>query len=431
MDPRLRFFGNVNIVTSSNAPTPIPHNFPIPLGKVLPHYTHLLLASGCTQPTPHPLLPPGPNVVSALSLVHWYTAHPASITLPPPPLHRTEHITVIGNGNVALDIARMLLSSPERLAPYDVPASVLDVLTRSKVKHVSIVGRRGPAQAAFTAKELREMMNLEGTALVPVDPKIIQEAEALPLDRSHKRIIDILKKGSKESFGSTKRTWSLDFFRSPTGISGPSPSPTTTPESSATPLTLSLAHTTLSPTGSAVPTGMHSHLHTSLVVTALGHTAEPSIPWYDKSTGHVRTSGARVLDSSGRIVKNVYASGWAGHGARGVLATTMMDAYGVADCMLGDTFPEDFNQAVVDDMPSGGANPEDTPETGILPQEVSGDGPPPEIEEGVREGSVTTYNDWREIDAEEVRRGEEIGKERERMNWEEARAFLRAKVQTP
>ena len=365
-------------------------------------------------------------MIPALSLVHWYTSHPASAVHPPPPLHQTEHVTVIGNGNVALDVARMLLSSPERLAPYDVPATVLDVLTRSKVRHVSIVGRRGPAQAAFTAKELREMMNLEGTALVPVGSQIIEEAESLQLDRSHKRILDILKKGSKERLGTTKRTWSLDFFRSPTGLSGHSSTDSSAAESNPNSLTLNLAHTTLSPTGSAVPTGAHSHLQTDLVITALGHTADPTTPWYDEKTGHVRTSGPRVLDASGAMIKNVYASGWAGHGARGVLATTMVDAYGVAETILGDTFPDDFNRVVVEGM-HGGETIDGLSQVDVLPREVESDAAPPEIEAAVETGEITTYKDWREVDAEEVRRGEAIGKERERMNWEEARAFLDAR----
>ncbi|THG98160.1 hypothetical protein EW026_g3970 [Hermanssonia centrifuga] len=310
----------------------------------------------------------------------------------------------------------MLLSSPERLSRYDVPASVLDVLTRSQVRHVSVVGRRGPAQAAFTAKELREMMNLEGTAFIPVDESIMTDAQKSPLERQHKRILDILKKGSKEKLGNTKRTWSLDFFRSPTGIS-------TSEGSNGTPVTLNLAHTTLSPTGSAVPTGVHSDLRTSLVVTALGHTAETSTPWFDPKTGHVRASGGRVLDTEGRVIRRVYASGWAGRGARGVLATTMVDAYGVAETMLGDTFPDEFQRDAVEGMPGGGENGTVNVDS-MLPTAVDNDSLPRDVEEAVRVGQSTSYEDWKKIDAEEVRRGEEVGKERERMGWEDAKAFL-------
>lgn len=272
------------------------------------------------------------------------------------------------------------------------------------------------------------MMNLEGTALVPVDPQTIQEAESLPLDRSHKRILDILKKGSKEPLGSTKRTWSLDFFRSPTGLS-----PVTAEDADAhgAALTVSLAHTTLSPTGSAVPTGAYSQQPTSLVVTALGHTAAPGTPWLDPRAGHVRTAGPRVVDAQGRVVRGVYASGWAAHGAHGVLATTMVDAYGAAESMLADVFPADFSWEAVRGMPGGGEGAQGEPHVDVLPREVDGEDAPPEVEDGVRAGTVTTYSDWREVDAEEVRRGEEVGKERERMNWSEMQTFLQDKRRTP
>lgn len=387
----------------------MPHALHFPLSKLLPQYTHLLLASGCTLPTPHPLLPYSSHVWPALSFVHWYTSHPASAGKPSPPLHKTRHVTVVGNGNVALDVARMLLSSPERLAPYDVPAHVLDVLTRSKVEHVSIVGRRGPAQAAFTAKELREMMNLEGTAFVPLEPSLIQEAEATPtLDRPQKRILDILKKGSRVALGQASKSWDLSFFRSPIGIEK---SAVDDPEY---PLTVQLAHTALSPTNSAVPTGIHTDMPTSFVVTALGHSAEPDTPWYDPHVGHVRNQGGQVIDSGGKVLRGVYASGWAGIGARGVLATTMMNAYGVAEKMLGEAFPGDFN---TDRQPLDASSE-------VLPREVDRDGLPAEIEHALSKAQVTTYEDWRAIDAEEVRRGEAVGKERERMGWDEARAFI-------
>ncbi|KAI0086831.1 FAD/NAD-P-binding domain-containing protein [Irpex rosettiformis] len=409
-DPRFKFFGNVNIASSSE-PSPIPHSFNIALSKLLPHYTHLLLASGCTIPNPHPLIPYSSYVIPALSLVHWYTDHPAAAGSPPPPLHKTKHVTVIGNGNVALDVARMLLSTPERLGRYDVPAHVLDVLARSQVRHVSVVGRRGPTQAAFTAKELREMMNLEGTSFVPLDPSMIQQAEEGPkLERQQKRILDLLKKGSAQKPGETEKSWDLSFFRSPVGIQL-----ATDGDNSDYPVTLNLAHTTLSPTNSAVPTGIHSEQPTSLVVTALGHHADPNTPWYDPSTGHVRNEAGQVLDSNGKIVKRVYTSGWAGIGARGVLATTMMNAYSVGDRILSETYPEAFNSDITESASDGIA---------VLPTEVNVDAVPAEIEKAVQEGKITTYEDWRAIDAEEVRRGQETGKERERLSWDEVNNFL-------
>src|SRR5882762_10007882 len=151
MDPRFRFFGNVNI--GGTSASPIPHNFNLPLSSLFSNYSHLLFASGCTLPKLHQALSPSAHCIPALSLVHWYTRHPSRPS--PPALDGMTHVTLIGNGNVSLDIARMLLSSPSALAKYDIPEEVVDVLSRSNVKHVSIVARRGPFEAAFTVKELR------------------------------------------------------------------------------------------------------------------------------------------------------------------------------------------------------------------------------------------------------------------------------------
>ncbi|TCD71059.1 NADPH-adrenodoxin reductase [Steccherinum ochraceum] len=418
-DPRLRFFGNVNITTPAAA-SPIPHNLSLPFSSLLKNYTHLLFSSGCTIPTFHPALPPSDRCISALSFVHWYTQHPSVAHKPPPPLEKTEHVSIIGQGNVSLDVARMLLTPPSTLEKYDVPNSVLEVLRRSAVKRVSIIGRRGPLQAAFTVKELREMMNLEDAAMDPVDPALLAVPEGEKLTRQQQRTMQLLQKGSKNQPGTTPKSWSFEFFRSPTHLA-PAPEDAL---SSTRPLSLTLAHTTLSDAKRAVPTGESSTLRTSMVVTALGHHGEPT-PWYDSALGHVRTVGGRVVDEHGHTLRNVYASGWAAMGARGVLASTMMDAYAVADTILSDAFPGEFRKedgdALGSVVPQGDVAKAAEP---VLADVVESDDPPAEVEEGLREGVVTDYDGWKLVDAEEVRRGEVTGKERERMGWDEARTFL-------
>ncbi|KAI0667556.1 FAD/NAD-P-binding domain-containing protein [Trametes maxima] len=410
-DPRLRFFGNVNIGTDS----PIADTLPLSLRALIPHYTHLLLATGCTVPVPHPALPPSPLCVPALSLVHWYTQHPARPA--PPPLERTTHVTLIGNGNVALDVARMLLTPPSELAKYDVPTPVLAALERSAVQHVSIVGRRGPFQAAFTTKELREMMALPDAAMVPLDPALLVPPEGAPAPtRQQARTLQLLQKGSKNAFGTTRKTWSLDFFREPRALALPASSSAGTARPR-----LTLGHTELDAAGRAVAVDGETTLETDLVVTSLGHRAEPSAPWADAALGHTRTARGRVLDADGRVVRNVYASGWAAMGARGVLASTMLDAYAVADTILQDHFPgEDVHTTPVSERDAVRA--EEAVE--VLPREVDVHAIPGEVESGWREGRVTDFEDWKAVDSEEVRRGEVLGKERERMVWEEAREFL-------
>ncbi|KAL0576910.1 NADPH-adrenodoxin reductase [Marasmius crinis-equi] len=419
-DPRLRFFGNVNIGTTGG----FKHNVHLPAQSLFDNYTHLLFATGCTRPRLHPSLPPQKDVVvPALDLVHWYTAHPSNPSTPP--LDRVKHVSIIGLGNVSLDVARILLMSPDELAPYDVPESVLDALRRSTIEHVSIIGRRGPMEAAFTTKELREMMELSEARMVPLDPSLLIPDEGTKLTRQQTRTLDLLKKGSKKAPTSSKKSWSLEFYRNPLGII---PGDTTHPHAH----TLSLGHTEVDKTtGKAIPTGVTTQLPTDLVITSLGFHGESftlpsssssSPDLYSPTLGHLRTLPPtnRLVspDPSGHILKHMYASGWAAMGAKGVLAATMMDAYSVADeGILKDVVLAD------QEVESGKLeeelllNPEQTT--------VDLDTLPSEIQNGLSEGSVTTYDDWRKVDEAERTRARD-GKERERMSsWEEVSSFLR------
>ncbi|KAI6046231.1 hypothetical protein EDC04DRAFT_2632592 [Pisolithus marmoratus] len=412
LDPRFRFFGHVNI--DCNGLPPIPSALSIPISSLFSNYTHLLFATGCPLPTLHPAIPPSRHCIPALSFVHWYTRHPSQP--PPPAIDKFTHLTLIGNGNVSLDIARILLTNPSVLEKYDLPKQVLDVLSRSAIKHVSIIGRRGPLQAAFTNKELRELMNLPEASMVPIDSSVLVPPDGTTLTRQQRRTLELLQKGSQKAPGTTPKSWSLEFYRSPTSLSSPS---------SASPADMSqltLAHTRVDPvTGRAVLTGETSTLSTSVVVTSLGFRAERTATFRDPSVNHLRTRAGRVLSANGTAIPNIYASGWAANGAKGVLASTMMDAYAVADTILSDITP-------------GPERVQTTAASEYLPNENSADlmlnpqphpeEPPKEVVQGIKDGTVTQYEDWKAVDAEEIRKGEVLGKERERMNWEDAKAFL-------
>ena len=301
----------------------------------------------------------------------------------------------------------MLLTPVSTLTQYDVPKFVLNTLSQSAIKHVSIIARRGPLEAAFTTKELRELMNLPDSSMVPIDPSILTPPSDLTLTRQQSRTLQLLSKGPKNAYGSTRKTWSLDFYRSPIGI-------TVSPDDPST-AQLSLAHTTVdSRTQRAVPTGQTSTLPTSLVVTSLGFYGEPIASFYDPGLGHLRTLDARIITNEGHSLKNVYASGWAATGAKGVLTSTMINAYGAADTILGDMLP--------------GREPEkpaELIEDIVLNPEPDLDAVPVEVEQGIMEGMIMQYADWKRVDGEEIRRGREAGRERERLNWEEMRIFLK------
>ncbi|KAJ4485369.1 ferredoxin adrenodoxin reductase [Lentinula aciculospora] len=404
-DSRLRFFGNVNVTSTGDSGS-------LSLSLLKKNYTHLAFATGCTEPNMHPQLPRAAGIIPALDIVHWYTRHPSNPT--PPPLNLAHHVSIIGMGNVSLDVARMLLCPPSLLEKYDVPSHVLDTLKESRVKHVSVIGRRGPLEAAFTTKELREMMNLPDVALQPLEESVL---DVQARTRQQSRTLDLLKKGSQAKFGTTLKSWSLDFYRNPIGVK--------VPDSKSPSYSLSLGHTVVDPitkragpllSSEGVP--LQSHHPTSLIVTAMGFHAEPSptapyAQWYDFDQKHIKTlPGGRVsstnLDSD---EPKMYASGWAATGAKGVLASTMMDAYSVAEAILEDwtnltPFSSDAHSTPISSSPW--------------------DAPPPDILEGLssRDTEITTYEDWLAVDAEEVRRASAEGKERERMDWNGAKQVL-------
>jgi adrenodoxin-NADP+ reductase len=299
------------------------------------------------------------------------------------------------------------------LEKYDVPASVMEVLHRSAVRHVSIIGRRGPLQAAFTTKELRELTTLTGACMIPLSPELFVPPPAdTKLSRQQSRLLQLLQQSSTKTQAPAPaagtKSWSLEFFRSPTSLG---------PGEDGDRLAVSLAHTTLDECSRAVPTGTTSVLDTDLIVTALGHRADPSTAYYDAALGHLRTDRGRVLDGAGRALRRVYASGWAATGARGVLAATMMDAYAVAETILGD-YHNDRCGAVA--PLEGETYSDDT----LVDDDVDLESVPKEVEEGVKGRRVVQYDQWKKIDAEEMRRGATTGKERERMGWEEAYEFL-------
>src|SRR5258708_5148927 len=262
-------------------------NISLPLSSLFPYYTHLLLSNGASQPLTLENMDPS-HTIPALQLVHWYTGHPMISHLPPPPLSKVRHLTLIGHGNVSLDIARLLLADPSSLSPLDIPASVIEELHKSTIEHISIVSRRGPAQVAFTAKELRELLSLPNASMEPIPPKLFfpstlapepSSAIAIPhgdskaaptstpgLTRQQTRILDLLKKGSKVGYGTTPKTFSFQFFRTPY-----------TSSSSSKTITYTLNELELD--GRARWTGSRETQGTDLVIPILGYRSDPLYPY--------------------------------------------------------------------------------------------------------------------------------------------------------
>ncbi|KZP25844.1 hypothetical protein FIBSPDRAFT_929047 [Athelia psychrophila] len=240
-------------------------------------------------------------------------------------------------------------------------------------------------------------------------------------------MLALLRHGSVQVPGSTPKSWSLDFFRSPTGLppvtpsspsSSPSPPSLPTSPTPSTPnhLTLSLAHTTLDPTTlRAVPTGETSLLRTSLVIPSLGFHADLTFAFYDPA------------------LRNAYTSGWVAMGARGVIASTMMNAYGVADTMLGDVADQAASASASTTSNTTSAAATTTQEGAEDGQwqlsQAPPDAPSAKITEELARGAVTTYAGWKAVDVEEVARGAALRKERERMGRRRGRSWLGGAVE--
>ncbi|KAG8970506.1 NADPH-adrenodoxin reductase [Tulasnella sp. 425] len=399
----------------------------------------------------HPEVKARLQATPALDIVHWYTGHPTSPA--PPPLDKVKHLTLIGHGNVSLDIARLLLTPPSVLAKLDIPDEVIEVLKRSTVEEIEIVSRRGPAEVAFTAKELRELLALPNAALEPIPEELLVTPPGA--SRQQSRILDLLRKGSHPKGTSPpdarKTKWKLVFFRSPRE---------TKANDGAVDITYDL--NTLDEQRRAKPTGQKETRRTDLVVSSVGSRAVPfdrksdttttvtttsqsgettsksstTDPWFDPALGRIRNDEGRVLslesDSSSptlRLVKNVYTSGWASHGAKGVLASTMYDAYEVADRLLSDHLSSSQNPRSSEALSTAYDSSSSVEPMNPSPSLESA---PDAVERAVRgeDGKrAITWPVWKAIEAEEKRLGATKGKEAERMQWKDVEAFLEASKQ--
>ncbi|XP_032858242.1 NADPH:adrenodoxin oxidoreductase, mitochondrial isoform X2 [Tyto alba] len=337
---------------------------------------------------------PGENlsgVYSARAFVGWYNGLPENRDLKPD--LSCETALILGHGNVALDIARVLLSPLCLLRKTDITDGSLAALACSKVKRVWLVGRRGPLQVAFTIKELREMINLPGARPV-LDPADFTGLESAVKDapRPRKRLTELMIKTALEKPGEEKmeaqaaapREWGLKFQRSPQEVL-----PTADGRRARG---VRLALTRLEGSGDsakAIPTGDVEELECGLVLSSIGYRSlplDPVVP-FDTQRGIIPNSSGRVEGVSG-----LYCSGWVKRGPTGVIITTMNDSFDTAQSVL-----EDLQMGVLDVS---------------IPREGFG-----AVESILRSRGVrpVSFSDWEKIDAAEVARGKAAGKPREKI----------------
>ncbi|XP_026295633.1 NADPH:adrenodoxin oxidoreductase, mitochondrial isoform X2 [Apis mellifera] len=307
-NPRFRFIGNVNIGKD------------ITVKELQEIYHVVLLAYGAEEDKT--LNIPGENLnnmISGRQFVGWYNGLPAdsnlNINLD------VEEAVILGQGNVAIDIARILLTPVDKLKNTDITSHSLEKLSKSKVRKVSLIGRRGPLQAAFTIAELREILKLNNCETYWRKDDFINVKEVVnTLTRPRKRLTELMLKYLEKipSIQDTRtKELYLLFLRSPVKFLGSN-------NISGVKLSINKLEGNDISTQVAIPTGLFEEIECGLAFRSIGYKSVPidiSIP-FDKKIG-------RIKNTAGKVQENLYAAGWVATGPVGVILSTMTNAFQV------------------------------------------------------------------------------------------------------
>lgn len=332
---KVRFLGNVEVGKD------------ITLKELEDNYNSIVLAYGCTS-ADNKLSIPGadlPGVVPARQFVNWYNGHPdyyGENKYIPPPLDKVDTVSIIGNGNVALDVARILLADPrEHWVKTDISVDAQQLLEKSTVKHVRIVARRGVLESAFSNKEIRELLELP-VKFVPL-PKDLLDFDTKKLGRVDKRRVSLLEKYSKQQKEHTNRSWELEYYKSPKEfIPGENDLLKSTKFVINKPANDPLAPHKVEPTDETVTE------NNELVILSIGYQGSPIQGfeelgiWYEKNrlqnkSGRILSTKSKEKDEHNAVFKpGWYAAGWIKNGPQGAIASTMMDSFDTADKILED-----------------------------------------------------------------------------------------------
>jgi ferredoxin--NADP+ reductase len=274
-----------------------------------------------------------PGSHAATEFVAWYNGHPdyadIGFDLSGP------RAVVIGNGNVALDVARMLALSVDELAVTDIADHALEALRHSRVEEIVVLGRRGPAQAAFTNPELRELADLE-LADVIVSPEEMEldahSAAALEeADATVKRNVETLRQYAAAPLKGKPRRIVLRFLTSPVAIEG---------DDHVSGLVIERNELVPGDDGSlrARPTGRRERIETNLVLRSIGYvgTPLPGVPFDGKRSTVLNAEGRVIEPDSREPLPGVYAAGWIKRGPSGVIGTNKKCAQETTELLLAD-----------------------------------------------------------------------------------------------
>jgi ferredoxin--NADP+ reductase len=276
-----------------------------------------------------------PGSYAATDFVNWYCGHPdvdpGAFSLD------AESVAVIGVGNVAVDVARILVREPAELAGTDVSQPVLDALMASKVREVHVIGRRGPAQAKFTTKELRELGELAGVDIVvPAAEADLAafdaagEGERLAeADRRVRGNLAVIGDWAARAPAGHARRLTVRFWLRPVKIEG-----------AERVCGLTVERTRLDEQGRLTGTGEMETIDVQMVLRSVGYQSVPlaGVP-FDSKTFTVPNEAGRVLGPDGAPLPREYVSGWLKRGPTGVIGTNKSDAADTVRSLLADCVP--------------------------------------------------------------------------------------------
>jgi len=387
--PGFRYFGNIEFGSE------------VTLADFARHYHAVCFTTGAQ--TDRRMGIPGEDLErshAATEFVAWYNGHPRFRHLEFD--LSVERVAVVGVGNVAMDVARILCRSPEQLASTDIADYALDALRNSRVKEVYLLGRRGPAQAAFTTPEARELGELHDCDVrvlreeVELDPLSRERLERSG-DKALGRKIEVLRGFAARPCSDKPKLLTFRFLVSPVELLG---------DRQGRVCGMRLVRNTLvaAADGSlkAVPTGSVEELPVELVFRSVGYRGVPlaDVP-FDEKQGIVPNLKGRVLHPHTlHPIPGLYVAGWIKRGPSGVIGTNKPDAGETADAMLEDL------------------------RSGALPEPAEPD--PGAIERLLRERQpcLITFDDWKALDRIEGERGRAHGRPRVKLTEAEIMAKL-------
>uniref|UniRef100_A0A5S6QV08 NADPH:adrenodoxin oxidoreductase, mitochondrial n=1 Tax=Trichuris muris TaxID=70415 RepID=A0A5S6QV08_TRIMR len=376
---RFRFFGNVNVGRD------------VSVRHLMQLYDGVILAFGAQGE--RPLVPKpsaGSNCFSARQIVGWYNGDPSCQSIRPN-LSAGSTAVILGHGNVAIDVARILLKSPDELQRTDITEPALESLRNSTIRKVALVGRRGPLQASFTTKELRELTKLNGTTPV-IRPEDLREVENLYslLPRARQRLAKLLLTTSQLTTSMSgvlrPKQWELRFLLSLKGVEFGEATYKATFTRNVLEQDLSnLKH------AKVFPTDQNETISCSLLVYSYGYRSaniEPGVLPFDSHKCVV------VTDDRGSVqgLPNLYACGWCATGPVGELAQTQVTARAVAMHVAEDLLHADGSSRTNLDIKQ------------VL------------LKKNVR---WVDWSQWKKLDEIEVRKGQLAGKLRQKVVDEE------------